>query len=90
MDKNIVKLNREIEGRWLFLQYSYSLKKKLAVAFISQGDEETTSTLRIPCTHVPTSYLKLIIGGQHMHYMGFNGQFANLYYGVGKGVFIGS
>jgi 5-bromo-4-chloroindolyl phosphate hydrolysis protein len=25
-----------------------------------------------------------------MHYMGFNGQFANLYYGVGKGVFIGS
>lgn len=34
--------------------------------------------------------MQLIIGGKHMHYSGLNGQFCNIYYGIGKGVFIGS
>jgi hypothetical protein len=63
LDRNIIKITRDIEGRWLFVQFSYSMKKKLAVAFVSQGDEESTSSLRIPCTHVPSYYLRLIIGG---------------------------
>lgn len=39
MDKNIIKLNSELEGRWYYLQYSYSGVKKLAVGIVSEGSE---------------------------------------------------
>lgn len=67
LDKNIIKINADIEGKWYFLQYAYSNNKKAAQAYVSQGTEATTTGLKIQCSHVPVFFLKLIVGGQHVH-----------------------
>jgi hypothetical protein len=39
-------------------------------------------------THNPTSYIQFLFGGQTPRVRGFNGQFANIVFGVGKGRFV--
>lgn len=42
LDSNIIKVNTDLEGKWLFVQFSYSDTKKMAQAFVSMGTAEST------------------------------------------------
>ncbi|CAD8145403.1 unnamed protein product [Paramecium pentaurelia] len=88
---SVIALNEELESMWYFITFSYSLAKKSAIGFVlGYGNNGKILKTEISCLHVPPTYFKLIIGGKHLSYQGFNGQFANIFYDIDAPAFIDS
>ena len=67
-------LNESMESMWYFISFSYSMGKNIAVGYVvGYGDNGKVLKVEIHCSHVPPTYLKLMIGGKHLNYEGFNG-----------------
>ena len=59
---------------WYFVSFSYSNAKKIPVGYlVGYGNNNKIMRTEIECYHVPPNYFKLIIGGKHLAYEGFNG-----------------
>lgn len=82
-------MNEDIDGMWYFITFSYSTSRKAAVGFvIAYGDNNKVLRSEIQCRHVPPTYFKFVVGGKHLTYEGFNGQFANIFYDIDAPAFI--
>lgn len=44
----------------------------------------------LECVHQPPKYLKLLIGGKQLSYLGFDGKFANVFYDFDAPAFVDS
>ena len=74
---------------WYFVWYSYSSTEKRCVSFVARYvNNGLIKRNSVKSLHVPPFYFKLIIGGKHFDYRGFNGQFANIFYDIDAPAFI--
>lgn len=74
---NNVPFPAQLDGVWTFIYYSHNLDKKQAISFVKYGDADFIRNV-IPADHTPPRVLKFYLGGQHIVYKGFNGQFSDI------------
>ena len=76
-----------MDGVWTFIYYSHNLDKKQSISFVKFGDADIIKNV-IAAEHLPPLLLKFYLGGQHLTYKGFNGQFSDVIVSANQGVFI--
>jgi hypothetical protein len=60
----------DIEGVWTFIHFSYSEKKRKAIAFIRYGHKGLLKKIEFEVAHLPMdTYAKFILGGTHVRYL---------------------
>ncbi|CAD8140693.1 unnamed protein product [Paramecium octaurelia] len=84
---NNVNFPQLLDGLWTFIYYSHNLDKKQSISFVKFGDADIIKNV-IAAEHLPPLLLKFYLGGQHLVYKGFNGQFSDVIVSANKGVFV--
>jgi hypothetical protein len=83
-----IKVATPFEGRWQFIYFSYSADKKRAVGFYYAVVDENVRRVQFNVLHIALDYFRYSFGGQEFGTPGFNGQFANIVFGIGKCKFV--
>lgn len=83
-----IKVAQPFEGRWQFIYFSYSLDKKRAVGFYYAVVDENVRRVQFNVLHILKDYQRFSFGGREFDKPGFNGQIANIVFGLGKCKFV--